>query len=147
MSNRAKFFFLILLFVASAFFLAKPVRAVPWVLPWSMPATTVSTLISKTPSAALTYTLSPRQFTVSARGVKNISYTITYQRTGGKLTEALTGGGRTSNGVYIKRIYAGSQSSHYFIPHNVLSGHFQFDAITTIGGNFSVAHDFVIRRS
>lgn len=145
MKRLSRLFIFILSFACLSLLTSSPARAVPWTLPWAPVPSSASTKSTK-PSAILTYTLSPRQFSVIGTGMKNVAYTITYQRTGGKLTEALAGSGRAVRGLYGRKHYAGSQSSKYFIPHNVLSGHFQFDGVTLAGTNYSVNRDFVIKK-
>jgi len=97
------------------------------------------------PSISFTYTLKPRQFSVRIRNIKQVVYTITYKRTGNKLTEALTGGGRGQTGTYTRTHFAGSQSSTYAIPHTVLSGTINLSGIDINGNNVVYKKNFVIR--
>lgn len=137
--------FICLLLSAGFLQIAPQAHAVPWTLPQTIKPTTKTTRVSK-PNVAFSFTLTPRQFMINARGFRNIAYTITYKRTGSTQTEALTGGGKVSNGAYVKRHYAGSQSSRYFIPHNVQSGTLQFEGITQTGSNYTLTRSFVIKR-
>ncbi len=96
------------------------------------------------PTVKIGFTLKPRQFTITAKGFKTVQYTIEYQRSGG-VTEGLNGGGKVKAGTYVGRHFAGTQSSKYFIPHDVKSGRLIFSGKTLKGADFSYTTGFVVK--
>lgn len=80
---------------------------------------------------------------------KRVRYTLEYTRSskGQEIQEGVQGGGKATKNNYIKSIYAGTQSSKYFIPHTVLRGKL-FITATDVNDDIDThAYTFVISKN
>lgn len=80
---------------------------------------------------------------------KKVRYTFEYTRLAKnqEIQEGVQGGGKSKNNTYIKNIYAGTQSSKYFIPHKVLRGKL-FITATDVNGDLDThSYTFVILKN
>lgn len=101
------------------------------------------------PSVSVTYTGKSSYFMVVAKNTKTINYTIEYVRAAGggsTITEGLSGGGKGTKktGLYLRRHFAGTQSSRYYIPHNVKSGQLIASGTDMSGQKFNKTIPFSI---
>ncbi len=73
--------------------------------------------------------------------VNKVKYSIDYVRVGsgsiGDVQEGLQKGGPGRRGRYSAHVYAGTQSSHYFIPHRVKSANLHLTGTTLDGTPFT----------
>jgi hypothetical protein len=66
---------------------------------------------------------------------------------GQEIQEGVQGGGKSKNNIYLKSIYAGTQSSKYFIPHTVLRGKI-FITATDVNDDIDThAYSFMIKKN
>lgn len=100
------------------------------------------------PGYSFYYTKS-KLFQVKVTRAKKVRYTFEYVRSakGREIQEGVQGGGKTKNGTYVKNIYAGTQSSKYFIPHNVLRGKLSVYATDVNNDLDSHIYTFVIKKN
>ncbi|MBI5151106.1 MAG: hypothetical protein HZA34_00880 [Candidatus Pacebacteria bacterium] len=100
------------------------------------------------PGYSFFYTKS-KLFQVKVTRAKKVRYTFEYVRSakGKEIQEGAQGGGKTKNGTYLKNIYAGTQSSKYFIPHNVLRGKLSVYATDVNNDLDSHIYTFVIKKN
>lgn len=95
--------------------------------------------------------LKPRKsFVVTAKGVKKVQYTIEYLRAAGKnktQLEGLMGSGTAKNGSFSKTHFAGTQSSKYFIAHDVKSGSLKLSGTDVSGKKFNYTTKFVVKNN
>jgi hypothetical protein len=107
-----------------------------------------ATSTNQRPKTSLTY--AANRFLLTVKNIKSLTYTIEYTRslpTGGTAMEGLQGGGKAGkNGIYSSRLFAGTQSSKYFIPHNVLSGSIVLKAVDLQGKTYNYRARFVIKK-
>lgn len=91
-----------------------------------IPQKTYAATTSSTSSGPkVTFSYVKPNFNLTVTQVKKVTYSIEYVRlvNGRAVLEGIQGGGKASaNNTFTKRIYAGTQSSRYFIPHLVKEG-------------------------
>ncbi len=112
--------------------------------------TTQQTAPSTDPVVTFTYK-APNFLITAGPNVKRVTYTIEYVRvsTAGDVTEGLQSGGKAPlkgkfKGRYSGRVYAGTQSSRYFIPHRVKSAHISLKGTTLDRNTFSYTNDITV---
>jgi photosystem II stability/assembly factor-like uncharacterized protein len=114
-------------------------------------SSTDSSVTTSSPKINISLVLKPRKsFVVTAKGVKKVQYTIEYLRTAGKnktQLEGLMGSGTTKNGSLSKTHFAGTQSSKYFIAHDVKSGSLKMTGTDSNGKKFSYSTSFVVKNN
>ena len=99
-----------------------------------------------TPVTKLTYNTRSHHFLLTVTFVKRVNYTIAYHKKGSDIMEALQGSKVIKKGTTLSlSLYAGSQSSHYFIAHSVTDGELTINGVDTQGNSFTVDKTFVIR--
>jgi len=100
------------------------------------------------PGYSFSYTKS-KLFQLKVVRTKKVRYTFEYTRLAKnqEIQEGVQGGGKSKNNTYIKNIYAGTQSSKYFIPHKVLRGKL-FITATDVNGDLDThSYTFVILKN
>ena len=100
------------------------------------------------PGYSFIYTKS-KLFQVKVTRTKKVRYTLEYVRSskGQEIQEGVQGGGKAKNNTFVKSIYAGTQSSKYFIPHTVLRGKISIIATDVNNDLDSHAYTFVISKN
>ncbi len=100
------------------------------------------------PGYSFSYTKS-KLFQVKVIRAKKVRYTFEYTHLarGQEIQEGVQGGGKAKKNVFLKNIYAGTQSSKYFIPHKVLRGKITIIATDVNDDLDSHVYTFVISRN
>ena len=100
------------------------------------------------PGYSFVYTKS-KLFQVKVTRTKKVRYTFEYFRSskGQEIQEGVQGGGKAKNNTFVKSIYAGTQSSKYFIPHAVLRGKISITATDVNNDLDSHVYTFVISKN
>lgn len=97
------------------------------------------------PTATLSYNISTHRFSVRVTNVKKITYVIAYNKRGGSIMEALQGARKYTKATnFTATLYAGSQSSKYFIPHTVTSGIMDIKGTDGQNNSFSIHKTFTV---
>ncbi len=118
MKNQ-KVFFLAAIFVL-AFVVALQTTATPSYAVIRRKGVVLDVIPAGAPVATITYSPSVHQFRLRVTNVKKVTYVIAYNKQGSDIQEALQGSRRYKKATnFVANLYAGSQSSHYFIPHFV----------------------------
>jgi|GEM_PF-3716178 len=94
---------------------------------------------SEQPTVNFSYR-APNFYITIPSNVKIVKYSIDYIRSAGgagDMEEGLMNGGTARRGRYSARVYAGTQSSHYFIPHHVKSATLHLTGTTLDGTPFT----------
>lgn len=100
------------------------------------------------PGYSFTYTRN-KLFQLKVVRAKKVRYTFEYTRLakGKEIIEGVQGGGKSKKNVYVKSIYAGTQSSKYFIPHTVLRGKIHITATDVNDDLDTHSYTFVISKN
>ncbi len=97
------------------------------------------------PVAKLTYNARSHRFYLTVTNVKQLNYTIAYNKKGSDIMEALQGARRYKKGTTFSiNVYAGSQSTKYFIPHTVTGGTLEIHGTDGQGQSFTINQTFTV---
>ncbi len=105
----------------------------------------VAAPVPSAPIATLTYNSRRHLFSLRVTWVKKINYTVAYNKKGSDIMEALQGARRFIKATtFTRNIFAGSQSSRYFIPHFVTGGTLEVHGTDWQDNPFTITQSFTI---
>ncbi len=101
------------------------------------------------PKTVFSYSPNNRRFSLAVKNVTGkVTYSIEYTRISktGDIVEGIQRSGKAKNRSFSGTAYAGTQSSKYFVPHNVRSGTLYLKATDLSGSVYLYRTSFTVNK-